>query len=145
MKKVAYLMTLIFAVALMSTSCCKDDPVPDPDEITTTDLVGNWNFQSLEFNDEFYTTCDADLDSYFLTTLSLHNMSTSEVTLDDDCVADGRTYDYTLDGNLIDCENGKRVFDIMNVETFDGTELVVKLKSATTAGLPIGGIYTLVK
>ena len=31
MKKVTYLMTMIFAVALMSTSCCKDDPiVPEP-------------------------------------------------------------------------------------------------------------------
>ena len=30
MKKVTYLMTILFAVALMSTSCCKDDPiVPD--------------------------------------------------------------------------------------------------------------------
>jgi len=30
MKKVTYLMTILFAVALMSTSCCKDDPVPEP-------------------------------------------------------------------------------------------------------------------
>ena len=130
-------------VALMSTSCCKDDPVPDPVEITVSDLVGDWDFQSLEFNGEFYTGCDDDLEDYFLTTLSLHDMSTSEVTLDDDCTVDGRTYDYVLDGNLINCENGKRVFEIMNVETFDGTELVVKFKSATTTGLPIGGIYTL--
>ena len=146
MKKVTYLLTIMFAVVLMSTSCCEDDPVvPDPVEITTADLVGDWDFYSLEFNGELYTGCDVDLNSYFLTTLSLYNMSTSEVTLNDDCTEDGRTYDYTLDGNLIDCENGKRVFEIMNIETFDGTELVVKFFSASANGFPIGGIYTLQK
>ena len=154
MKKVTYLLTIMFAVALMSTSCEKDDPVvPDPVEITEGDLVGDWDFYSLEFDldengtiepEEITFDCDVNLDSYYLTTLSLHNMSTNKVTLDDDCTPDGRIYDYTLDGNLINCENGKRVFEIMNVETFDGTELVVKLKSATTTGLPIDGIYTLV-
>jgi len=34
MKKVTYLMTILFAVALMSTSCCKDDPiVPEPETL----------------------------------------------------------------------------------------------------------------
>ncbi len=42
MKKVTYLLTIMFAVALMSTSCEKDDPVvPDPVEITEGDLVGD--------------------------------------------------------------------------------------------------------
>jgi len=34
MKKMTYLITILFAVALMSTSCCKDDPiVPDPETL----------------------------------------------------------------------------------------------------------------
>ena len=40
MKKVTYLMTILFAVALMSTSCCKDDPVP---ELTLEEQYPEWS------------------------------------------------------------------------------------------------------
>ena len=42
MKKVIYLFSIMFAVALMSTSCCKDDPiVPEPE--TLQELYPEWS------------------------------------------------------------------------------------------------------
>lgn len=49
MKKLFYVSTLIFALVLMNTSCEKvGDDTPLPNVITTADLVGTWNFTSLE-------------------------------------------------------------------------------------------------
>lgn len=47
MKKLKYLLPLIFALTLMSFSCSKDDDDPIVDEglITLTELDGSWNFQ----------------------------------------------------------------------------------------------------
>lgn len=139
-------------LGLMFTACEKDDPiVPDPDEITVSDLVGDWRFVSLEFNGEIYTDCDFELNKdYGYVTLNFFNMTTTEVMLYTDCVdggadPDDRIYPYTLSNNTINCSNESRVFEILNVEAFDGTELVLELKSAKTTGIPITGIYTLIK
>lgn len=154
MKKVTYLLTMIFAVALLSTSCCKDDPVPDPDEITTTDLTGNWDFQSLEFNGEITYDCDETLnETYDLVKLHLHNVTELEMTLYSDCMdaEDGvdswsDTYDYTLDDNVIELGNNKPKFRIVNVDEFLNNLNILKLElfdQGIQTALPEGGIYTL--
>ena len=150
MKNLIYFFTVIFAVALMSTSCDPDPIVPDPVEITTGDLMGDWFFESLEFGGELYTDCDAELnEDYAYVTLNFFDVTPTSMVLFTYCTdsdePDDREYPYTLSNNTINCNNGSRVFEIMNAETFDGSELVVELKSATTDGLPIGGVYTLIK
>ncbi len=51
MKKVIYLISILFALTLLTTSCEKEDPViPEPDGITINDLLGDWNFVSLNWN-----------------------------------------------------------------------------------------------
>ena len=56
MKKVTYLMTILFAVALMSTSCCKDDPIPDQ---TLADQYPDWvNLSSISTTDVFTNQVD---------------------------------------------------------------------------------------
>jgi hypothetical protein len=46
MKKIAYLSILILSLALVSTSCCKDEDelIPDP---TTSIYAGVWNTQAV--------------------------------------------------------------------------------------------------
>jgi len=144
------LSMIVFALVFMACSCDPDPIVPDPVEITTSDLVGDWSFQSLEFNGDFYTDCDYDLNlDYNYVTLNFYDVTTTTMVLYSNCVdgdePDDREYPYTLSNNIINCNNGSRVFEIMNVETFDGSELVVKFISATTTGVPINGVYTLIK
>jgi hypothetical protein len=50
MKKITYFLTIMFALTLMSVSCCKDDGDIVPDNtITIADLNGTWNFQKFEY------------------------------------------------------------------------------------------------
>jgi len=147
MKKVNYLLIMLFAVALMSTSCCKDDPIPDPVEITVDDLVGDWDFVSLEFDGATYTDCAEVLtgSGYEYVKLSLFNVSTTELTLYDGCVNDSSVWDYALTNNILDIPAFN--LEIQNVETFfDGNGEILKLKLLTPASYHLeGGVYTLEK
>lgn len=153
MKKVAYLMTMILALALVSTSCCKDDD-DIPNVITVNDLVGDWNFQSLTFDGGYgvkvYDT-EAELDqldaNYSYVEISLVNVTTTVMGLLDHR-GSSSPYDdtYTLSNNIINFSNNKLVFYIENWETFDGTVLKLKLNTSTaTTSAPIGGVYTMVR
>ncbi len=149
MKKVTYLMTILFAVVLMSTSCEKENVTPD-NGITVEDLVGDWYFQSLEFNGSVTYGCDADLNlNYDLITMDLKNVTTTKMTLFTDCVDAGQpdwevTYDYTLIDNILEFNHTSLKFEIVNADTFDGTILKLKLYyNSATSDLPKGGIYTL--
>lgn len=141
MKKVTYVLVLMFSLVLMSTSCEKeknDAPIP-------TVLIGTWNFKSLQWSSgQVTTTCDAILNKdYAYVTLSLREVTATTMILYSDCVdngvVDNREYEYSFDGKYIDCENGSRKFQFISQV---GDELKLKLVSASTNGLPINGIYT---
>ena len=48
----------MFAVALMSTSCCKDDPIVPDGPLTESELVGTW--VSTENPSDYVITIDMD-------------------------------------------------------------------------------------
>ena len=142
----------MFSLVLMSTSCEKDPVVPEPDGITpdgitVEDLLGNWNFESLEIAGKTYTGgCSVELDNdYNWGAISLIEINENELRLLDICsggngVSDG----YSLIDNIINYSKGKFVFEITNADTFNGTVLKLEFKSSNIAiNAPIGGIYTL--
>ena len=144
-------MTILFAVALMSTSCCKDDPiVPDPDGIEISG--NNWSFQFLVFDAglgdglKTYTGCDQDLldENYRMTNFDIRDVTESNLTLRTECPNEWEmSYSYTLEDGVLDVDNGIMVFNVLNEDTYDGTTLELELTSASGASLrPIGGVYT---
>jgi hypothetical protein len=145
MKKVTYLSVMFFAIMLMSISCCK----PDDDTPLPTDLIGTWNFKSLAYTyNGNVANVDVTDDCNYISTLipntqylklSLKNVTASKMTLYNECNNDNREYSYTFDGTTIDCESGSRVFQFISLTN---GELKLKLISAKTTGLPIGGTYT---
>lgn len=146
MKKVIYLISIIFAVALLSTSCEKDPIVPEPDEITVADLEGNWDFVSVFHDDILYTDCNQGLlnQGYQYVKLSLLNVTKTRLILFDECVDDESPWDYTLTNNVLDIEGFR--LEIQNVETFFEDERILKLKILNPASYHLsGGIYTLEK
>jgi len=63
MKKVTYLLLVMFATILLTTSCEKDDVITPEEEtevpiITLEEFVGYWNFIQSEYNGETYTSCE---------------------------------------------------------------------------------------
>lgn len=60
MKKLTYLLTLMFAIVLMSTSCEEDEPakadVVDDGLMTLNELSGTWNIESFYFDDVLWTS-----------------------------------------------------------------------------------------
>lgn len=134
MKKVTYLIVLMFSMVLMSTSCSK----PENDTPLPTDLLGTWKFQSLFYNSNTTTTCDV-VGIIGYAKLDLENVDGSNMTLYGECNNDRRTYSYNFDGVTINCANGSRVFEFVSL---NGNELKLILKNASTNGLPIGGTYT---
>lgn len=155
MKKVTYLLVLLFPLVLMSTSCSKDEDDPIPNGITVNDLVGDWNFVSLEFNNVVYDTETelAELDlTYSYIQLSFLNVTTTTIGLLDHRSGGGivTEWDYEFSNNTIDVYangwSGGFVFHIENWETFDGTVLKLKLMSSKASNqAPIGGVYTMTR
>ena len=160
MKKVTYLMTILFAVALMSTSCCKDDPVAEPTGITVSDLDGVWTFQSLNYN-----STDYDLGSFELADLNddhdyiqfdLNFVSETEVNLYMDYTGtdvtdanwdyfttNGEYLSFKLDADVILIPHLNLELEITNVESFDGTILELEMLSCINSTAPINGVFTL--
>jgi len=149
MKKTIYFLTMILALALMSTSCEKDEPIIE-DQITVEDLLGDWNFVSLEFNGNIYETPDElwELnETYDLVALDF-NFTPTQVTYSTIYVNARqespfiRTYDYTFNDLIINCQDQIK-FQVVNAETFDGTLLKLKLYDCIQGGAIINGIYNL--
>lgn len=153
MKNLIYLFAVMFSLVLVSTSCEKSETVtPDVPEtgITTADLVGNWDFVSLEYQGRTVYGYDAifkeDVNSV---TISFKNVTTTSLKLYTDCsvyLNQGETWlseslNYTLNKNEIDINNGTVKFDILNASS---TTLKLKL-TAGNSNMAIGGIYTLNK
>ena len=150
MKKVNYLIALMFAVVLMSTSCEKpaNDNLTPSTTITASDLVGNWIFQSLEFQStpntaDGYTTKAL---SYNYVTVDFKNVTANgKLTLHSDYNKNGHVEansDFTVtDGKII--VNGSLTFEIQPATDILSGKLVIKFVSQNISNNPVGAIYTL--
>jgi len=150
MKKTIYFLTMILAVALMSTNCCKDDPVPEPTDI---EISGeDWVFQSLVFDAglgdglKTYTSCDQDLldENYRMINFNIEGVTESNLTLITTCPDPWNfSYVYILEDGVLNIGSGIMVFDVLNEGTYNGTVLELELTDASGSSLrPIGGVYT---
>lgn len=158
MKKVAYLLAMIFTLALMSTSCEKDDPIVPEDKtlITSTEFSGDWMFQSITLDSEFgdlegtYDDCDSDAnDVWDYITLHIKNVTATTLNLYSDCMDAGDPpdtnpdYSYTIElvngETIINCD-GSRKFKVV-----DYTEpyLELELTHSSSSSLPVGAVYML--
>ena len=145
----------MFAVALMSTSCCKDDPVVPEGLISETELLGMWEFQTFEYagipDVTTSTSCD-DLDDPELNpvTAGMRSIKMSlnfdELGCDwlDECKGDVLDNDYELNGatNQISLDNGL----VWVVLSYDGTYLVLELtENGGSSYVLEDAVYTLKK
>jgi hypothetical protein len=156
MKKINLLFGLLVAMLVVFSSCEEDESVKPKDEkedepkIQTNDLKGDWGFVSLEFEGDTYTGCSGELVyDYYYSMLNFYPMTDSTVTLNNPCTGDGgteeKTLPYIIEKNMITVDNTLE-FKIMNYDTFDGTELRIKLVGPEYFNeFLIGGIYTLEK
>ena len=154
MKQINY---LLLATILFFSNCSNDNGVDEmlSEEIvniTEADLVGNWDFVSLEFEGEIYRDCDDELREKY----NLLNLSFLNVTLESeydvptliyysDC-GKGDTIKEEIsfeikDKKIILNDNDNYAYLLLNFHDFDGETLIIKsLLNAPKA--PTGGIYT---
>jgi hypothetical protein len=171
MKKVNYLIVLLFSLMFLNTSCEKEEiGTPDVPVDTTTvahgitaaDLVGDWNFVSLDFNGDIITECNQSLcydaqnpnGGYLYITLNL-NITNDIITTFSDCTYSGdpsknlkKECDFTVANNTITLSLVGIVqmkFEIINANVFNGAELKLKLTEGINSKYPVGGTYTLRK
>jgi len=165
MKTVIYLL-LAFSL-ILSTSCSKESsltPVVTPEKkITTTtttttttsvapiNLVGNWNFKSLEYSGRTINAYDAEFKKTVnCVTLSFRDVTTTTLKLYTDCsilLNQGETWtseslNYTMDKTEINVNDGTVKFEILSATS---TTLKVKLTASMNSNMAIGGIYILEK
>lgn len=160
MKKVTYLLTIIFAVALMSTSCCKDDPVVPSGPMTLSELEGEWISTQYEYDNVTYFNC-ADLENVATAhpdvvdgevMLITVNFSTNDTYLSDKC----GDYDESTIVLEYDMVNAKIVlkksgiflykFNVLSYDRDAPETLVLQLTDKNvTLDIPDDGIYTLQK
>ena len=149
MKQINY---LLLATILFFSNCSND--LEEIVKITEADLVGNWLFESLEFEGKIYTKCDDELrKKYDLTNLSFLN-----VTLKSELYEEPSLIYFSNCGNITSSERKFNIEDnyiylynqdklkylILNSQTFNGTTLKIKLITSVKT-IPAGGIYTLKK
>lgn len=150
MKKVNYLLTVLFAVALMSTSCEKDDPVvPD---LTVSDLIGHWTTLTFEYDGNTYSDC-AELDNSGIAEvedakwalLDIIIESATDFEIVDNCGADTYGNEIIINGNEVTFKNMGVLFRFMvlNYET-NVLELELLYENVENVGL-VGGKYYLTK
>lgn len=149
----------MFAVALMSTSCCKDDPVVPTGQMTLSELEGTWISTQYELNGDLYTACNAletSTDSEVADgdlMLIMVNFSTSNTDLSDNCAGletNGMDLDYDKDAGKIILKSGGIFvykFDVISYDREVPETLVLQLTAENVGGpvIPIGGEYTLQK
>src|SRR5690554_6373072 len=141
MKKLARLILVSLIFTFVTTACKEDDENNiDPIEnngITEADLVGNWDFVSLEFEGKTYTDCDDQLRKKY----SLTNLSFFDVTLKSELYGVPTLIYFSNCGNTTSSERRFNIEDnyiylynedklkylILNSQTFNGTTLKIKL------------------
>lgn len=157
MKQINY---LLLATILFFSNCSNDNGVEEMltepiRNITEADLVGNWEFVSLEFEGKTYTDCDNnDLkDKYNLTNLSFFNVTLKSELYDEptliyysDCGCGNDTIKeeikFKIENNeIILNDNDKYKYSILN---FNGETLIIK-SLLNAKKVPTSGIYTLKK
>ena len=160
MKKLNLLLLMMLSLVIMTTSCEKESVTPDKEKesesITVNDLLGDWKFVSLNYKNHVYETeteLKALSESLRLVKLDF-NFTENKMTFHTFYANNGQggsaTYDYTLDKLII---NGgdeyvtQIKFEIVNDDTFNGTELKLKLIKSIFKNevVPFNGIYTLKK
>ena len=151
---------MILAVALMSTSCCKDDPVPEPTgPITLSELEATWVSTQYEY-DIIYSACE-DLENSITAhedvlggdlMLITVNFLTNDTDLSDNCSnaeSNNMSLEYDMVAKTITLKSGGFVaysFDIISYEREIPETLVLKLTyEGTSSDIPLNGIYTLQK
>lgn len=142
---------MILAFAFVNTSCSKKESEDLTNNITVNDLLGDWHFQSLEFEGKVYEADDDFIElseKYDFVRISFLDVTTTKMDLrsllSNNTSASwyGR---YTLSRNTISFQDWFE-FHIENWETFDGSVLIIKLlKSSEFSNTPIGGIYTMIR
>ena len=147
------------AAVLMSTSCCKDDPiVPDPDEgiITLAELNGSWDFISYTYNGTEYDCGTTPLPSaiekgFYNLVFDKTNM---DVTRTFESCAGGNTqeYDFTKTLNTINFDDpsdiAEDIWFVFTVLSYDGTELKLRIDQTSFLDFNtnyLSGTLTLVK
>lgn len=150
MKKLTYLFSLIFVIALMSTSCCKPE---DDDVIIPTDLTGaKWNCVSLDYAGNLYDTPAefgalnltkdfVSLDFKFNSDLTVTLYTNYTGTNNNNANWSSTPFPYSISGDVLDIDNGYLTFKI-------GTHTATTLELTMTDGnadMPIGGKYTLTR
>jgi hypothetical protein len=143
------------------SSCENEDPIDESEKekdenvVQPADLVGDWDFVSLEFEGETYYGCDPHLNQdYALVTLKLLDVTETTLKLFSSC-HDGegnweQEYDYYIEDGILNVhvaylQNDISKFKILNYNDFDGDILKLKFIWVYSGIVPIGGIYTLKK
>lgn len=166
MKNLNYFLVVLFAVALLTTSCEKEDILPDetPTGITTDQLTGKWTFQSLLYDGTTYVLGSPELadlnDGFNYIQFDLDFVSKTEVNLymdyrgTDETNANWGYYEtyneyleFTLVDGVINILELELELKITNVELFDGTTLELKLLGTNLGNqyVPLNGVFTLTK
>jgi len=152
--KTLFNLLLVFSL-ILSTSCSKEnslvpDVKPEQTGITANDLVGNWNFVSLEYQGRTIYGYDAELKkTKDFVTLGLREVTASTLRFYCDCsiyLNQGETklsdftYNYTLSKTELNADN------VIKFEIISASKTTLKLKMTYgNTNMPIGGTYTLKK
>ena len=131
----------MFAVALMSTSCCKDDPIVPDSPLTVTDMNDTWVSTSYSLNSTTYgddECASLPAGEYMLITLTENNIA-------DNC--DGSELisfvEVLNDGTQLTTSHLGVSFEF-NVVDFDREDgILVLYLTDSNQGAPSGGTYTL--
>ena len=156
MKKVTYVLTMIFAVALMSTSCCKDDPVVPTGPMTLSELEGAWTSTQYEWNGTTYDVCgdltsslDTEVQDGVVMLISVDFVSNG-TSLSDNCsdyYESGINLEYDSQNQKIELKKSGIWLYRFNVVSYDRESpatLVLELKQKNVAlDIPLNGVYTL--
>ena len=142
MKKVTYLFTILFAVVLMSTSCCKDDPLPDNEQLSEA-LINGSEWISISYNGHTPTCADGDFTNI---TLSKTDTGSEDFRLLDNCIDNDDSFpvsislgegEFHLSGNQVSFE-----FDVIS---YEDELLTLQLTYTNIQDVPDNGIYVLEK
>jgi len=152
MKKVIYLLILMFEVSATFTSCKKDVIEPVEPEITAANFIGNWATISYEYDGNVFETCNDFTPNYTnleACLLDINIVSETDITVTDRCGGwDSHSSQLYYKNNQLIIQGplvATLTFDILE---FEGNSLKLKLveENFGNSGLiPIGGIYNMTK
>jgi hypothetical protein len=156
MKKLNYVFSLMFAIALMSTSCTK----PTNDVIIPTDLTGvKWKCVSLDYSynnlthwssvDDFsdlnkakdFVSLDFKFTGTNVVLYTNYTCSQANGDVNNNANWNSVSFPYSISGDVLDIDNDYLKFQIVS---YSSSKLVLKMTKGN-ADMPIGGTYTLTR